>query len=565
MSPYSSSTDGDDLFETPIAMTPDDSTTTFAEPQQPNKDWSINLSETGISIDTNVQSITELYHQLVERLNLDSESVPPTKKDDYAENGCALLSKNKAYHTKPINYQMRVYFLGGDMMRHNSQLNQDLLINHVADHCVNVFFSCWSRNFPVMHKPHFMAWYENLKQPTDEVIVNAICASVARHVLVRHANSALNLDIAKIRELEEHFFENARDGLGSSFDEPNRHHVVALCLLSACVGKDKKAYYNSMAVRTFYDLGVKPRLVTDDDDSFERELDTRLWWYLWALDFYLYAAGASSAPVKCPVTGEIDLPRVCEEDIDIAEIGVLNWTHELELWKIQSDITEKLYVQKHEITTAEELTEFETRLNAWRDSLPCYFQLDSGFEYGCTDLFQACLQIHVEFNATWIILHKLFIPNADATPTPSSLHSLNMCLNSSLLILKLLDSIERLPNGGCSFDLDELSRACEILMMVLAMIDKLNAMDKKRLLKGVKKADLTKALAKSYDLVKDTIEYRKGSDNFTKYASWLEDALRKRNIQFEMHHMVGTGLDYISSRDQYFKPNYKISAPLSPP
>ncbi|RUS13668.1 hypothetical protein BC937DRAFT_94961 [Endogone sp. FLAS-F59071] len=556
------STDGDDILDIP-AMSPEDCNLNYLEEseQQPNNGWNLSISETGITIDTNVTSMTELYHQLVEHLHIDEDDKSESSKHAEAEkNSRALISKNKAFHTQPVNFLLRVYFLGSDLYK-DAQLHQDLLLRHVADHCVNVFFTCWSRNFPVMHKPHFMAWYEKLENPLDEVIVNAIVCFGAKHALVRHTNSNLNIDTAKIREFEEYFFEKAREGLGSSFDEPNRHHVVALCLMTYNCKKDKKVHYNSMAVRAFYDLNVKPRIVGEENDSFEKELDTRLWWFMWALDFWLYAAGISSTRLEPPISGEIDYPRVCEEDIDVSEIGVLNWLYELQLWKLQSSIIEKLYVQKHEKVTTEELTDFETRMNALRDSLPRYFQLDSGFEYGCPDLFQACLQIHMEFNATWIILHKLFIPSADSTPTASSLRSLNMCLNSSLLIIKLSDSFDRLSGGGCSFDLEELSRACEILMLVLSLIDKLNAADKKRLLQGVKKADLTKALVRSYHIIKRTTEFRKGSENFTQYASWFEKALRERNIQFEMHHIVDTDF----SRDQYFKPTYKVSAPLTPP
>ncbi|KAI9480542.1 MAG: hypothetical protein EXX96DRAFT_607393 [Benjaminiella poitrasii] len=463
-----------------------------------------------------------------------------------------LLYRNKSNQTKPINFFASTCRLGQITNPHSS-LDSQKSLRQIADDCVDTFFTCWVRYKPILKKDEFMAWYETQQDPTETLIVNAICSYVFRHMVFHHPRQGLEhflKDEDKLQEQEEFFFSRARECLSQSFDTPDRYTIIALLFMSIRAEPSKRHHYVGIAASALHELDIYPRMVSENVDSYEKEMDTRLWWFVWAIDFSLWSAGAPKNTPQPRVQGQVDLPKIFEQDIDDAEIGVITFTQCLMLWKIQADIVAALYDQDSAELTMEQLVDYDRRLLDFYKALPDYLIFDSGFEYGCEDLFLACLRVNIEYNATRIILHKLFIPEMnDTRPSQTSLESLNICLSTALLQLSAIKTCTMADIGRCAFDRDELWRAAEVISVAMDIYHTcVSPEDQDKILKGIKMDDFMQGLTKSYHILQNTREFRFSCKNWFQVAEWIQ-------VETRRHQLVGTSTVKHRPEDEVHKKN----------
>lgn len=442
-----------------------------------------------------------------------------------------LLYKNKSNNTKPVNFFASTNRLGQFTNPHSSIRN----LRQIADACVNTFFTCWVRFKPILKRDEFMEWYNAQENPTDTLIVNAICSYAFRHTVIHHPYQGFNhflKDQDKLMEQEEYFFSQARECLSQSFDTPDRYTVVALLFMSIRAEPSKRHHYAGMAASALHELEIYPRMTTEDVESYEKEMDTRLWWFVWAIDFSLWTAGAPKNTPQPRYPGEVDLPQVFEQDIDDGEIGVITFIQCLSLWRIQGDIIAALYDQENAELTVEQLTEYDGRLLDFHKALPQYLVFDSGFEYGCEDLFLSCLRVNIEYNASRIILHKLFIPEMnDTRPSQTSLDSLNICLSTALTQLSAIKTCNMADVGRCAFDRDELWRAAEVISVAMDIYHTcVSPIDQAKIISGIKMEDFTNGLGKSYAVLQNTREFRFSCKNWFQVADWIQVEIRRHHL-----------------------------------
>ncbi|KAI7905535.1 uncharacterized protein BX663DRAFT_500063, partial [Cokeromyces recurvatus] len=446
-----------------------------------------------------------------------------------------LLCRNKLNQTKPVNFFASTCTLGQNS---NPLSNLDSLTSQrkIVDACIDIFFKCWVRYKPILKKDEFMTWYESQHEPTETLIVNAICAHVFRHMVIHHPQQSLDhflKDQDKLQEQEEYFFSRARECLSQSFDTPDRYTIIALLFMSIRADPSKGHHYVGMAASALHELNIYPRMVNEDVDSYDKEMDTRLWWFVWAIDFYHWSAGAHKNTPQPFIQGEIDLPKVFEQDIDETEISVITFTYCLMLWKIQADIVTTFYLQDHSTElVVEQLIEYDRRLSNFYRDLPDYLIFDSGFEYGCEELFLACLRVNIEYNATLIILHKLFIPEMNPIrPSQTSLESLNSCLSAALTQLSAIKTCTMTTIGHCAFDRDELWRAAEVISVAMDIYHhSLSPKDQMTILKNIKLQDFMLGLTKSYQILQNTREFRFAYKNWLQVADWIQAEIRRHQL-----------------------------------
>ncbi|KAL0093651.1 hypothetical protein F4703DRAFT_1963590 [Phycomyces blakesleeanus] len=479
-----------------------------------------------------------------------------------------LLSRNKNHKSKPVNFFATVSQLGQQteaLSKHDDQMS----LKKIADACIDTYFSCWIRYMPVINKNEFMAWYTTDKAPLDTLIVNAICSFTFRHVVTHHSILGLEHFLAdqdKIKNQEEYFFNRSRKCLSQSFDSPDRYTVISLVLMSAFTGKSRRHHYAGMAVSALQELDIYPRMVEDDNISFSKEMDTRLWWYVWVNSFYLYSSGAPKNMPQVKSQGEVDLPQIFEEDIDESEIGLLADISCLKLRRIQSDMLSTLY-EKDEDTQVEQLSDYERRLKVFYNDLPEYFKFDSGFEYGCEELFLACVRVNIEYNATQIILHKIFIPDAsDVNPSPLSLDSLNVCLSASLVQLRALKTCHQTSSGQCAFDRDELWRATEVISLAMSIEQSCrDPANRDRILRGIDFTEYENALSNALDIVRETREYKTKSKNWIQVGDWLQDEICHHRLSSTLLGRPASPPEIPTKPTDYFSASLKSPVtPLSP-
>lgn len=491
-----------------------------------------------------------------------------------------LLYKNKSNNTKPVNFFASTSRLG-QISNPHSTLNSINGLRQIADACIDTYFTCWVRYKPILRQDEFRAWYEAQQRPTDTLIVNAICSYVFRHMVIHHPRPGLNhflKDQDKLQEQEEYFFAQARECLSQSFDTPDRYTVAALLMMSTRADEpSKRHHYAGMAVRALHELEIYPRMMDDENvDSFEKEMDTRLWWFAWAIDFSLWTAGApKNTPQPRFPGGQVDLPQVFEQDIDEVEIGVIAYMYCLSLWKIQGDIVAALYEndqENHAELTVEQLAQYDRQLLDFHQALPSYLKFDSGFEYGREDLFLACLRVQIEYNATRIILHKLFIPEMnDTRPSQASLESLNICLSTALTQLSAIKTCNMADVGRCAFDRDELWRAAEVISVAMDIYDTcVSPADQAKILKGIKMQDFTKGLMKSYEVLKNTREFRFSCKNWFQVADWIQVEIRRHQLSSSYHYIQPVVKEeeeeeaVKKNQPDYFSAHLKPNAILNP-
>lgn len=240
--------------------------------------------------------------------------------------------------------------------------------------------------------------------------------------------------------------------------------------------------------------------------------------------YYRYSAGVPKNTPQTKRKGQVDLPRICEEDIDEAEYGVLADIHCLKWWRFQSDVIADVYEQ--DTMTAEQLRQYDDELLQMYQALPDYLQLDSGFVYGSEDLFTVCVRVNIEFNATRIILHMPFLPDAtDLHPTPIALQSLNVCLKTALIQLRTISACNQ-DGRRCAFDRDELWRAGELISLSMDVYRNCQSPeDRIILLQNITMEDYRSGLHQALAIMQGSSEFKMARKDWVQVSDWLQDEI----------------------------------------
>ncbi|CAO3618501.1 unnamed protein product [Cunninghamella blakesleeana] len=525
---------------------------------------SVSYSSTGLNLETKITNATELRSLIdtFSKLCSTSSSMEENTNNNNNNNNTSTtvtkgitLYRNKLYKSKPVNFFASVCELGHMMLKQvesskSSSKSPIISLKQIADACIDTFFCCWVRYSPIINKKEFMTWYNQDPHPEDSLVVNAICAYVFNHAVIQHTQPCLEMflhDEDLILQQQETFFERARQCLESSFfDTPDRYSIVALLLMSCIAKPEKRYHYAGMAMSALLELDIYPRMVDDNNDcdnhdplhdhdhhhvdSFQKEMDTRLWWYAWSIDFYLYSAGTAKNTPKTLRQGEVDSIRVFEEDIDETEHGILADQYCLKWWRFQADCLSIVYQQESEMT-AEQLRKYDNQLLEMYQSLPNYLKLDSGFTYGCEELFLVCVRVNVEFNATRLILHMPFLPEAnDPHPTQVSLQSLNVCLKTALIQLRTINTCNEGVKRRCGFDRDELWRAGEIISLSMDVYRNcVSIRDKELILRDITMDEYRFGLHKASSILHLTKEYKLGRRDWVQVSDWLKSEIERHD------------------------------------
>ncbi|GAB5589339.1 hypothetical protein Unana1_04239 [Umbelopsis nana] len=509
----------------------------------------ISYGESGISMETNVSSASGL-RSLIETFNqvgITPRSPSPKNRMSFSSTASVasdksnVLSKNRQFSTQPVNFFEKL----GRALYENQRLEQtSVLKQQIVAGCIDAYFACWIRYSPVVNRQQFEEWYHSETNPMNTFLVNAICTYTVKHMMIHHACEAASeipLSHGQIRDMEDYFFDRAKEALEQDFDHSDRYSVIGMLLL-AFRAEDKKAtVYSGMATRALHDLDVSPRMLSQqhvieyDDESYEKELDTRLWWFAWVTDFAVYSGGGFSK--NTPQTrfrGEVDLPQLFPQDKNEAEHAVPMYRHGLQTWRLQADIINGLYESgDDDALTTEQLDSFELALQELRQGLPDSFRLDTGFQFTTPSAFIGCLRIQIELCATHIILHKLFLPDANNIEQMSdnSLISLNRCLYSAIQQLKMLKTTLELPGGGCSFDRDELWRSSEIISLAMTIHQQCSAKEQQLIMEGINYSDVQEGLPMALQIIRNTPEVRfRANLNFGQLKDWIEAEIKKHGL-----------------------------------
>ncbi|ORZ15263.1 hypothetical protein BCR42DRAFT_50718 [Absidia repens] len=528
-----------------------------------------------------------------------------------------VLYRNKSCKSVPVNYVQMVGLLGQILHPHSSH-HGIMTLRQIADTCVDAYFTCWIRYTPVLQRQEFMKWYLQHDAPQDTLIVNALCSLIFRHAVTHHCSPGLNHflhDPDRMLEQEEFYFRRARDALAHSFDTPDRFMVIALTFLCVRAEPSRRHHYGGLAISLLQQLNIYPRMVggpttthsdddfgrigmtdhsdddMDDDDeetAYAKEMDTRLWWFVWQIDFSHWSAGLPKITPLLRLPNQryedVDFPMVFEQDIDQAEMAILTESYTLTFWRTQADIISTMYEQESELTS-EQLADFDERLMDIYSRVPaCMKMIDAptskADDVGCkpfthdssNDMELAKTRVKLEYNASRIILHRLFIPDVgDLRPSKTALESLNICLKVALEQLDILGNCIR-SSTRCAFDLFELWRVGQILSMAMDIHRTIK--NHKSMMQGISIGDgnnsllfLEQQLQRTTSVLASTPEGIIGTKSWTEVAHFLHGEIRRHGslsaVGTKKKTSSSTQLDSVMTQQQQMgqKPLTGLSSP----
>ncbi|KAI8989424.1 fungal-specific transcription factor domain-containing protein [Pilobolus umbonatus] len=430
--------------------------------------WKLSLSPSGLRIDTNIASVADLYRILlngISQLNINNdstttlfspESTSRTEHRPYQQSSNKSSNLNNYPETNMTSIENdkggRLWEIDDNEARRilqEKQATEDVLPKETLD---NLMHSCYHTCFlayQIVDKEAFMQQYmsENGLEP---LLVNSINAWVSKHGCIYH-----NASHHQGTTMGEVYFKNARQLLKKCFDisSPTTiHALLNLYMYQLSSERSSLAYlYIGLAIRMAQDLKFHKKEHMPADLN-QRETNKRLWWSAYWLD--LCAALESNRPTMVD-DKDCDLDYPTRLDHEDTETGYrIHFTvYSIKLMKIRKDITKHLPSEQSGQSLLSAISRLENALTNWLADLPQDLHFDdqsSVFQKTGSFRDEACLILNIQYQTTWIMLHKFFLPKQDQTATPVALLSLNICTKSANLITRML-SIYASNLNWCQF------------------------------------------------------------------------------------------------------------------
>ncbi|ORX56213.1 hypothetical protein DM01DRAFT_1406549 [Hesseltinella vesiculosa] len=446
--------------------------------------WKLSLSPSGLRIDTNIASVADLYRILlngISQLNINSDSATSLFSTDSIRSGSISSSStnntpNERKFGKSSQQGMDTSTASpmmsssnnGNMMNMTAsagnggrlwevddkearQIQQEQYQQHPEDTMApdtlnQLMHSCYHQCFlayQLVDNATFLKHYSS-DNDLDPLLANSINAWMSKHGVVYHNAGLPGHGPTK---MGESYFKNARQLLKKCFDISSPvtiHALLNLYMYQLSSERSSLAYlYIGLAIRMAQDLKYHKKEHMPNDPV-ERETNKRLWWSAYWLD--LCAALESNRPTMVDDKDcDLEYPTKLDSEDDETGFRIDFCVHSIKLMKIRKDITKHLPSEQSGQSLLSAISRLENALTNWLNELPKYlrFDYDDVFEKSGSFMDEAKLILNIQYQTTWIMLHKFFLPKKDQTATPVALLSLNICTKSANFITKILDLYEQ--------------------------------------------------------------------------------------------------------------------------
>ncbi|KAI8150084.1 fungal-specific transcription factor domain-containing protein [Fennellomyces sp. T-0311] len=382
-------------------LAPPPSVVTPRQVATPQVTWKLSVSPAGLRVDTNLASVAELYHILL--------------------NGISQLNTNTAF--EPVKHTHKIDEIEPAVLLPKPHLD------HLMHTC---YHSCFIP-YQVIDKETFTRLY--IDDVLDPLLTSSINAWMGNHGCIFH-----NIPHGNAAALGETYFANAREALKRNFDVSSPTAIQALLHLYMYQLNSERpdlAYlYIGLAMRMAQDLNLHRKECMATDER-QREAYRRLWWSTYWLD--LCAALESNRPTmvddkEC----DIEFPSKLETEDDETGYRLNFCIQSIKLMRIRKDITRQLPAVQSGQSLLSAISRFERALSNWMNELPQAFQLST--EKSPSFRYDAMLILHVQYHTTWILLHKPLLAKEGQVASPVALLSLNICSKAANTITRLLST-----------------------------------------------------------------------------------------------------------------------------
>ncbi|KAI9350379.1 fungal-specific transcription factor domain-containing protein [Pilaira anomala] len=436
--------------------------------------WKLSLSPSGLRIDTNIASVADLYRILlngISQLNINNESTTSlfnpesnnsqnsfTSRDRRSQSQHNLNSTtthNNNNNRRTVNGNSNYLDLndGGEKsgrlwevddnearkIIQEKKSTEDVLPKEVLDKLMHSCYSTCFLAYQIVDRDAFVNQYLS-DEGLDPLLLNSINAWVSKHGCIYHNINGNTMNTS----MGEVYFKNARQLLKKCFDisSPTTiHALLNLYMYQLSSERSSLAYlYIGLAIRMAQDLKFHKKEHMSADLN-QRETNKRLWWSAYWLD--LCAALESNRPTMVDDKDcDLDYPIRLDHEDDETGYRIHFAVYSIKLMRIRKDITKHLPSEQSGQSLLSAISRLENALTNWLAELPQDLHFDDHstlFQKTGSFRDEACLILNIQYQTTWIMLHKFFLPKQDQTATPVALLSLNICTKSANLITRMLD------------------------------------------------------------------------------------------------------------------------------
>lgn len=456
--------------------------------------WKLSLSPSGLRIDTNIASVADLYRILlngISQLNINNDSTtslfnpesPSFNNNSSRDSSSTSSNMRRQQQQQQHLHQSKSSTTGvGAAGRRNGggssggganyldtsnnsgmiesekggrlwevddnearkilqekKSGDDTLPKDVLDKLMHSCYHTCFLAYQIVDKDAFIHQYMS-DEGLDPLLTNSINAWVSKHgCIYHHANGGSSGNTT----MGEVYFKNARQLLKKCFDisSPTTiHALLNLYMYQLSSERSSLAYlYIGLAIRMAQDLKFHKKEHMSADLN-QRETNKRLWWSAYWLD--LCAALESNRPTMVDDKDcDLDYPVRLEHEDDETGYRIHFAVYSIKLMRIRKDITKHLPSEQSGQSLLSAISRLENALTNWMAELPQELHFDDhSTVFQTTGSFrdEACLILNIQYQTTWIMLHKFFLPKQDQTATPVALLSLNICTKSANLITRML-------------------------------------------------------------------------------------------------------------------------------
>ncbi|KAI7890166.1 fungal-specific transcription factor domain-containing protein [Mucor mucedo] len=449
--------------------------------------WKLSLSPSGLRIDTNIASVADLYRILlngISQLNINNDSTTSLFNPESSSSSSntihnAFTSRDRRQQSNtPTSAaasaaagNRRVNSGGGNYLDNDSEKSgrlwevdevearkiqqekkstEDVLPKEVLDKLMHSCYNTCFLAYQIVDKDAFINQYLS-EEGLDPLLANSINAWVSKHGCIYHNinGPVINTSMGEV------YFKNARQLLKKCFDisSPTTiHALLNLYMYQLSSERSSLAYlYIGLAIRMAQDLKFHKKEHMSADLN-QRETNKRLWWSAYWLD--LCAALESNRPTMVDDKDcDLDYPVRLDHEDDETGYRIHFAVYSIKLMRIRKDITKHLPSEQSGQSLLSAISRLENALTNWLGELPLDLHFDdnsNAFQKTGSFRDEACLILNIQYQTTWIMLHKFFLPKQDQTATPVALLSLNICTKSASLITRML-SIYASNLNWCQF------------------------------------------------------------------------------------------------------------------
>ncbi|KAG2231677.1 hypothetical protein INT48_005160 [Thamnidium elegans] len=427
--------------------------------------WKLSLSPSGLRIDTNIASVADLYRILlngISQLNINNDSTTslfnPESNNNNSHN--SFTSRDRLNGGGGNYLDVNDNEKGGRLWEvdenearkiiQEKKSSEDVLPKEVLDKLMHSCYNTCFLAYQIVDKDAFINQYLS-DEGLDPLLLNSINAWVSKHGCIYHNihGNTMNTSMGEV------YFKNARQLLKKCFDisSPTTiHALLNLYMYQLSSERSSLAYlYIGLAIRMAQDLKFHKKEHMSADLN-QRETNKRLWWSAYWLD--LCAALESNRPTMVDDKDcDLDYPVRLDHEDDETGYRIHFAVYSIKLMRIRKDITKHLPSEQSGQSLLSAISRLENALTNWLTELPQDLHFDDHstvFQKTGSFRDEACLILNIQYQTTWIMLHKFFLPKQDQTATPVALLSLNICTKSANLITRML-SIYASNLNWCQF------------------------------------------------------------------------------------------------------------------